>query len=779
MISFIKTSAHHSIKLSLGFALLVGASLWFAPKPMIIGRMEALMEASDPVITDYQKFKKTFNEGEVLAVTFRPAELFTKDGIEGLRQLTSKLEAISGVTGVTSLTSVSLPNVVGEGVEFKKLIPDEDPNDLTPEVLKEIKDKSLATASLVDRFISHDGQTAIVVAETKLGLDLAERRSAFEKAKAEVISLRTDSTELHLIGTEYIDAEIESLLKSDWIRYGIVVVLLTGVGLILSFGSMSLALVGVAQAVTVTSLVMSAFAFFGGTLDVVTAVIPALTLALSLAAVTPILTQFQHSLLGLGSVHEAIQASFLVKRSNLVFCFLATAGTCLSMLATTLPALRSLAVWGLVALVINALCLCFQLPALLAICAKVTPAKGVETIRKTIVLHWTKTAYQSVHLRHIVTGVLAALACTSALGISKLHFETNPTSFLSFHNPLKQEINYFDKTAGGPLTIDILVKAKNGGANFSVKDPVNKLKDVQNSMVKEFPRDFSGSLSIADYYKELHRAFTPGAENGDGMPQTDADFSNYTDLLELSDGKVLGKLLTIDKQSARVLLSRHLGSWSSPSAIAAYVENTLPNILGDQLTATIAGFGAICVRLDKLVFESMWSSFGVAFITLALLLALVSRSLLVALTCVFSTVIALGAVFGIIGLVGKPIDVCMAPLSGLGVIIGGLIGIPFFLRYQLSGLSHGDTRFTKLRRACIESIPEVISLTLICALAMGSLVFSGLRTIGALGIWSALLACVATITQTLVLPALLSYFCKEDAALMEIGETHESPKSAA
>ena len=121
----------------------------------------------------------------------------------------------------------------------------------------------------------------------------------------------------------------------------------------------------------------------------------------------------------------------------------------------------------------------------------------------------------------------------------------------------------------------------------------------------------------------------------------------------------------------------------------------------------------------------------------------------------------------------------MAPLSGLGVIIGGLIGIPFFIRYQQSGLSYGETAFNKLRRACIESIPEVISLTLICALAMGSLAFSGLRTIGALGFWSALLACVATIMQTLVLPALLSYFCEEDAVLMEIGETPETPKSAA
>ena len=263
------------------------------------------------------------------------------------------------------------------------------------------------------------------------------------------------------------------------------------------------------------------------------------------------------------------------------------------------------------------------------------------------------------------------------------------------------------------------------------------------------------------------------------MPQTDADFSNYTDLLELSDGKVLGKLLTIDKQSARVLFSRHLGSWSSPAAIAAYVENTLPNLLGDQLVATIAGFSAICVRLDKLVFQSMWSSFGVAFMTLVLLLAIVSRNLLVALTCVFSTVVALGTVFGIIGLVGKPIDVCMAPLSGLGVIIGGLTGIPLFVRYQQSGLGLGERPFTKLKRASIECIPEVISLTLICALAMGSLVFSGLRTIGALGIWSALLACVATVTQTLVLPALLSYFCKENDASTETSKIPENPKSAA
>ena len=594
-----------------------------------------------------------------------------------------------------------------------------------------------------------------------------------------MVALRTTANELHLIGTEYIDAEIESLLKNDWISYGMFVVLLTGIGLILAFGSLSLALVGVAQAITVTSLLMGAFAFFGGTLDVVTATIPALTLALSLAAVTPILAQFQHSLIDLGSVHEAIQSSFLVKRSNLLFCFLATAGTCLSMLTTALPALRSLAVWGLAALVINVVCLFLQLPALLAICAKITPAKDLEQVRRNIVLHWTKAAHQTIHLRHKMLGMLAALACLMVFGISKLHFETNPTSFLSFHNPLKQEINYFDSHAGGPLTIDIVVRAKEGAANFAVKDPISKLNDVQKSLVKDFPKDFSSSLSIADYYKEMHRAFTPGAENGDGMPQTEGDFSNYTDLLELSDGKMLGKLLTIDKQSARVLLSRHLGSWSSPAAIAAYVENTLPTVLGDKLSATIAGFGAICIRLDKLVFESMWSSFIVAFSTLVLLLALLSRNLLVSLTCVFSTVVALGAVFGIIGLVGRPIDVCMAPLSGLGVIIGSLTGIPLFVRYQQSGLSFGETAMTKMRRASIDSIPEVLSVTLICALAMGSLVFSGLRTIGALGMWSALLACVATVTQTLVLPALLSFFCAKNDSSTDIRIASEKLDSAA
>ncbi|MDY6933001.1 MAG: hypothetical protein SVZ03_02105 [Spirochaetota bacterium] len=64
---------------------------------------DVFFENDDPAIQLYQKFKKTYGNGDLVAIVFKEDNIFTKDNIKIIRKITNAIKNIDGVQTINKI----------------------------------------------------------------------------------------------------------------------------------------------------------------------------------------------------------------------------------------------------------------------------------------------------------------------------------------------------------------------------------------------------------------------------------------------------------------------------------------------------------------------------------------------------------------------------------------------------------------------------------------------------------------------------------------------------
>ena len=747
MRSVVMFATRFATPLVLGTMILAAGATWLGLHSKVAGKVDHLLPVGAPELENYAKFKKTFNDSDMFTVTLERPDLFSKDGLSALAELTKKIGEVKGVKSVSSLSTLLLPELVGEGVEFKALMPEEDPDVLAPDGVAAIKARAMASPSVVGRYIGKAGTTALIMGETKLGADPAAAEETLKKVGEVVDTARLGGADARLSGLWYLEREAERLIRKSWYTVGGISGLVALVVLLVAFSSLPLALATVLHGITVMLLTVGAMSLLGIPTSILSAAIPPFTFCLATAALTPRLRR-------LTNVNRAIDFKAAVISAcsggawSLIGAGLAVA---VALAAAPWPALRMTGAGVAIATLFHGvLAVTFHPALLVSLRSWLSALPDWPSLAETppreawlaIIQVWSR--WSSAH-RQLVTGISVAILILGALGASRLKFDTNPANLLGPGSSMRRDLTLVDARVSGPITAEMVAKAKPGTPNFSSAKTLRAVDSLLEALEKEFSPDVTGSASILDFYKETHRAFKGAQPTGRlPMPDSDGDITSYTELMQLGDGQLISKFMTIDNQSIRAFVSRRLVGNATAADLSAFLSQHAATHLGPDVEVALAGFAVVCARLDALSSQGLVSSFALSILALGAVIALRTRSVMRTLAGLTACLVPVSLVTVALGLAQFHIDVSLVPIGTLAVLVSGWLMLPHIESVGRPG-DNGDAALDSWLRLAI-LIPVLASLTA-----------SPLRSISETGILTALIASVAAMAQVTIAPALSGF----------------------
>ncbi|QTL98847.1 MMPL family transporter [Iocasia frigidifontis] len=150
----------------------------------------------DPVIVLENRFERMFGNTDIFAVHVQLDDVFKKENLEKIRELTEELEdKVPLVDDIISITDFEYINGTDWGIDIGDLIPEEIPDNAKE--LAELKRRALAKKSLFNRLVSDDGKETWILGNLKKDPD------NWRKNKDYLTYLQNKAKEYHELYKEF------------------------------------------------------------------------------------------------------------------------------------------------------------------------------------------------------------------------------------------------------------------------------------------------------------------------------------------------------------------------------------------------------------------------------------------------------------------------------------------------------------------------------------------------------------------------------------------------
>ena len=421
-----------------------------------------------------------------------------------------------------------------------------------------------------------------------------------------------------------------------------------------------------------------------------------------------------------------------------LFTTLTTAAGFVALAASPLPVIRDLGMFsaaGLVAVFVLTIVFCTC-----AIAWAGTEARGVPRFR----LRACTTTLANLGLGHgtWVLGIAGLLTFLAGVGLSRLDVDTDPIDFMFADHPVRQDYREVERRFDGYTPLEFVVRSDDGVLRPEVLAAV---EDWQRAV--EAQAAVGWSYSVVDWLGALDPALAASAPTGDdpegamaALQRCCVDLAAQLSAL-IDPPRALRVTFVIHIQSAR--------------KIARIIEQVLAEAhLPPGVSVTAAGYLPLYVRMVDHIVSSQVRSFALALIVIFAALAVLFRSLGMALLSLPGNLLPVLLTLGAMGLLGVRLDVATVTIAAivLGIVVDDTVLFLYFLRHE----QQRRASIADALSAAIDGAGQSILMTTL-ALGLGFLVY-GLAEVKSI-VWFGLLVCFAMASALLadltLLPALI------------------------
>ena len=712
--------------------------------------VESLIVENDPDLLFYEKFKDQFGEDEFLVVAFSTPEIFSEETLTWIAEQTDALGKIAEVREVVSLTSVE--DIVGSDSDFiiRPLVaemPDSAAGFL------QLRQRALDNPLIRGGLLSNDGQAALFLIrttphpgdETYDARLIDQVRSHMEKNAHNLPGL-----EWHLAGWLVTDVSMASYMNRDMALFMPLTFLLLVLLLWLFLRNGYAVLISVA---VITLCLIWAMAFLylvGGAMSPMTSILTPLIMALALSDCVHI---FSHFLRQERTGSNVVEVMGQTMARLTVPCFLTSLTTAIgfaSLAVSDIPPIRHFglaAAGGMMAEFILSVTviplgvwLLRRRPGLL----KKHPTSragrlgGVEGLGRLVSRHPLAILIVSV-----------GLVGLSIVGITRLQVETNLIEYFKKDSSVYQDTRFVDEHLGGVNTLEVSFVSPVSGA---FKDPVNLQILEEVAAYLESQPDISHTTTVADFLKQMNRAFHGERAEAYVLPDSREMVAQY---LLLYDGEELVNFIDNDYRWAR--LSAQISEHRS-GVLKKRIED-LQGFLQQQfsesgLEIVVTGKTMLVNKLVQDIVNSQVQSLVLACGVIFVVLLVVFRSVSLGLLALVPNIMPILFNLGLMGWLGIPLNTATAIISAVAIGIAVDDTIHFIHQYQEERRNGVSPRPAVL--ATFEKKGGAIVWTsLILMGGFGVLVLSSFVPTIQFGFLSSMIMLFALLCDLLVLPALL------------------------
>jgi hypothetical protein len=326
--------------------------------------------------------------------------------------------------------------------------------------------------------------------------------------------------------------------------------------------------------------------------------------------------------------------------------------------------------------------------------------------------------------------------------------------YLSEKDQTRQDINFIEKNLGGTIPFAVAIQAKSPENDFTHPHSLKLIEKIQTKLMNMSDGHYTTSFSIANYFKEINRAFNNNDDNFFSIPESIIDI---IDFYEIGDYEVLERIIAPDRREAKISFQTIWGS--TEAAVKRQEKNTiyLNRELGDLYTWKVTGISTLYLTMEHNLINTQISSFLLSMIMISIMMFFVCRSISLTIISLLPNIFPIFLTFGVMGIFNIAFDVSTIMIGSvtLGIVVDDTTHyMIWFRRNMLKNLSHRD--------AIVQTFRDVgkptFLVSLVLCLGFGVLILGSIKPTQYFGLLSAFAMFIAPFGDYLMLPALLLIF---------------------
>ena len=719
----------------------------------------------------YKKFVQQFGvDGTTMVVGFQTDSLYTPKKFNELVQLQKNIKAIPGVTEVLGIpSSYNLSkDTLEEKFNATKVFDASYTNDSSLQAHKAIFEQLPFYQSLLYNPKSHAYIMAISFIPDSIN---SGARSQIIKTLTTQIDNFSKSTqlEIHLSGLPYIRTILADRIKKEMVWFLFGSLLLCAITLFLFFRSFSAMLMSLAVVAMGVIWSLGTMVLMGQKITLLTALIPPLIVVIGIPNCIYFLNKYHTSFKETQDKEKAIIN--MVGRMGIVtlFCNITAAIGFFVFAFTKSPLLKEFGwVSGLNIIALFFISLFFIPPVLTYL--KVPQPKHVRYLDNKFlenvlvkIERWT-----FVHTKWVF-GITIVLVMVSIFGLANIKKEAFIVDDLPKKDKLYTDLKWFEQEGGGVMPLEFIIdtKKKNGLLRSKALEDIDQLHTYLQSQP-----ELGKPLGLLEGLKFAKQAFYDGDSASFTTPSgTELAFlgaylktktTNTDTQAKNNPTQMLNKFLDKDKQFTRVSVNmKDIGSAALPVFLKKVDSATKVIFDSSKYNIVITGSSVTFLEGSNFIVKGLGESIFWAFLLIALCMIFLFRSFPILMCSLIPNLVPLLITAGMMGWLGislKPSTVLVFSVA-LGIAID--VTIRFLVNYKQE-LPHLNNQVNiTLVQTIKHTGISIIYTSLVLVAGFVIFCFSDFGGTKALGWLTSLTLVVSTLTNLILLPALIKTFIKQ------------------
>jgi len=761
MTSFVKSYARWIIAhrlAALGIMLLVTGLLGRAATRLHVEiDPDRQLPQDHPYVQTLNDLHRLFGDKNLVVVGLFPHDgnVFTPAFLRKVAQVTERIRHVPGANPalIQSIAAPQVKDIRGteEGMEVERVM-ETPPDDQAG--AEAVRQRVFANDTYVGTLVAADGSAAAVHATFELTPTTPGYRQLYAAVRAALEAEQDDSFTYRLSGPVVFLAQMSAY--SSRIAYFFPLALLV-IGLVHydAFRTLQALFLPLVTALMSVLWALGLMGLVGVPLDPFNMTTPILILAVAAGHAVQVMKRFYEEYERLGRLDEAIVECIVRVGPVMLAAGSVAALSFASLLTFGTATIRTFGVFTAFGIVSALVIEMTMIPALRSVLpAPKRREREGEAAAHPVLDALLGAASRLAGRRGVLVGGVGLVVVCLALA-SRIDVNMSVKREFRATEPVRVDDAIINQHLAGTNTLLLLVEGDHEGA---LEEPAVLRAIARLEAGLDAEPEVGKTLSYVDFLRKMHHALNADRPDAGDLPTTRAMAAQYLFLYSLSGGSDdFDTILDATHRVAKIRVLVHDDSTRRGEQLIArakdLVRESFPPGYTVRYTGTLANTAA---ATEVMVAGKLRNIAQIALITI-IISALLLRSLVAGLLVALPLGLTVAVNFGVMGLIGIPLDSMTSAISAMAVGIGADYAMYFLFRVREERAGRGDLR-EAIGRALMTSGKAILFVSSAIAFGYATLCLSGFAVHVELGALVALAMLVSSASALLLLPAILVRF---------------------
>lgn len=719
-----------------------------------------VVPAHDPDMVYFQEFKEAFGEdGNIFVIGLQDSAIYTPQNFLRFKFLSEEIASLHGVTEVLSLPSMLKLEKDAANKKFKlspvfEEIPDNQ-KDLDS-LLNIAREQKLYSGQLINE---ENGATLLLVVIDEKVLNSENRQQLIDDVmQAADLFTATTGLELHYAGLPFVRSILSTKVQKEMKFFLYLSAAITALILLIFFRTWSAVLFPMLVIGVMVIWVMGTLALFDYRITLLTGLIPPIIIVIGVPNSIYLLNKYHqefgkhgNKILALSRVVSKIGIITLMTNFTTAVGFIVLA-------FTDIVILKEFGVVAGINISATFIVSIILIPAIFSYLPPPNPRQLRHLSFKP--LNKALTGLDLLVHRHkytvfMLTGVIVVI---SIIGIFKIRAISYLVDDIPEESEIMKDLKFFEGNFSGVMPLEFIVDT---GKKKGVMQVANLEKVEAFETFLAAQPNISKPISLTGFVKAAKQAYYNGNPSFYSLPNNQERNFIYRYLIgENENAALLKSFVDSTGQTMRISVKiADIGSNRMDSLLTNVVQPEIEKIFGDtDMHVTTTGTTPLFIKGNKFLIENLKSSMVLAFIIIALIMALLFGNFRMILLSLIPNLIPLIITGGIMGYFGIPLKPSTALIFSITFGISVDNSIHLLARYRQELLANNFFVPIAVSKALRETGASMIYTSIV--LFAGFVIFSASEFGGtvALGMLTSTTLLCAMCTNLVLLPSLLLAF---------------------